>query len=111
MLGDPSGDAFAQIEAYGAHFYVMGQLRCAEHNFSCLMVWQIDQAGVASGYPNRDGDEFLQHIVDRETGADNSACTMRMATSHPAASFPFCILYSQLPLAPSGFIAIVGRVS
>jgi len=40
------------------------------------MFWKIDKAGITVCNLYRDGDEFLQHIVDSEARADNSACTV-----------------------------------
>ena len=77
MLGDPSRDTFSYMEADLADFSVVGQLRCAEHDVSGLVVRQIDQTSVAGGNFDGKGDEFLQHIADGEAGADNPACTMQ----------------------------------
>ena len=51
VLGHPSRDAFAYIKANLPDFSVMGQLRCAEHNVSRLVIRQIDQASVAGRLP------------------------------------------------------------
>ncbi len=77
VLGDPSGDALTQVQADGADLGVVGQLGCAQYDVSGFMIRQIDQTGIAGRHLYRDGDELLQHIIDRKTGADDSACAMQ----------------------------------
>ena len=73
ILSHPSRDAFAHLQSDVADFLGMGQLRCPEYDLLAASVYQIHQTGVTASYLDRQTNQFLEHLLQREIGTDDVA--------------------------------------
>src|SRR5208282_6249681 len=77
MLGDPARYSFTHAESYLPNFCVVGQLRGAQHNVTGAVVRKINQTCVTRRDFDGYCDQLTQHLVDAQSGADDSARAMQ----------------------------------
>jgi hypothetical protein len=79
MLHHPSRYTFADFQTNIAEIGLVRNLRRPKHDFVCLALYQVNQAGIAVSDLHCEADDLAQHFVEREFGTHDAADPMEEA--------------------------------